>query len=72
MIPGCYSRTQLFTIIYLQQAGHHTFINHRRSEGDADDANQVFSGNQRAQDSSDTQRLTFTRIDKLLEIQTET
>lgn len=43
----------------------HTFINDRHFEGDADDAHQVRSGNQRAQDGSDTQRLTFTCIDKL-------
>lgn len=42
-----------------------TFINHRHFEGDADDAHQVCSGNQRTQDGSDTQRLTFTSIDKL-------
>lgn len=49
--------------------GQHTFINHRHFEGDADDAHQVYSGNQRAQDGTDTQRLTFTRIDKLQETQ---
>ena len=48
----------------------HTFIDNRHCEGDADDAHQVRSGNQRAQDGPDTQRLTFARIDKLQETQT--
>lgn len=48
----------------------HTFIDHRHYEGDADDAHQVCSGNQRAQDGPDTQRLTFARVDKLQETQT--
>lgn len=42
-----------------------TFIYDRHFEGDADDAHQVCSRNQRAEDGSDTQRLTFTRIDQL-------
>ena len=47
-----------------------TFIMHRHFEGDADNSHQVCRGDQRAQDGSDTQRLAFTRIDKLWQTQT--
>lgn len=43
----------------------HTFMNHRHVEGDADDADQVRGGNQRAQYGPDTQRLPFTGVDEL-------
>lgn len=46
-----------------------TFVNHRHFQRDADDAHQICSGNQRAQDGSDTQCFTFTRIDQLKDTQ---
>lgn len=49
------------------KARFHTFIDNRHFKWNTDDANQVFSGYQRAQDSTDSQSLTFTFIDQLWE-----
>lgn len=42
-----------------------TFVNHRHLEWDADDAHQVWGGDQGAEDGSDTQRLAFTCVNEL-------
>lgn len=69
-VPNSIHKTAYITVLckflILQFAwNQHTFINYGHFEGDADDSHQVWSGDQWAQDGSDTQRLTFTCIDQL-------